>query len=153
MKDEQPSTLPRGSWVVPSGMLVAAAVFLMQVAGFPEARDNVPGPAVMPVLLAAALALCAVLLLLRRAQLPLADTPAEPWPKLAMLLGVMCAYALIMPLTGFISGTALLLFASLKVFGHDGGVRGWAFALGLSFVLWAVFGKVMRVALPEGWIG
>lgn len=153
MKDRHHPLAQRGGWIVPLGMLVAAAVALAQVPGFPEVRGNIPGPAVMPVLLAVALALCAVALLVKGTKSSVAAAPPEPWRKLALLLAVMCAYALLMPVTGFISGTALLLFASLKIFGHRGGVRGWAFALGLAFVLWAVFGKLMRVALPEGLIG
>jgi len=153
MKDRHHPSAQRGGWIVPLGMLGAAAVALAQVPGFPEVRGNIPGPAVMPALLAVALALCAVALLGKGGESCVSAAPSEPWRKLVLLFAGMCAYALLMPAIGFISSTALLLFASLKIFGHSGGVRGWAFALGLAFVLWAVFGKLMRVALPEGWIG
>lgn len=155
MNQTNTSFLRSGRWIVPAGMLAVAGLALVEAFGFPETQGEIPGPAVVPLLLAGVLTLLALLLLWSEAGSSAAPgvVPNEPWPKLGLLFGVMCAYALVMPFTGFISGTALLLFACLKVFGHAGGVRAWAFGLGAAFVLWVVFGKLMRVPLPEGLIG
>jgi hypothetical protein len=139
--------------VVPVGMLVVAGIALAEALQFPESAGDIPGPALAPMLVAGALSLVAIGLLFRRGEGSDPEAPGEPWPTLGMLLAAMCGYALLMPLLGFISGTAILLAACLKIFGHPVGARGWAFGLGAAFVIWVVFDKLMRVPLPQGWIG
>jgi hypothetical protein len=153
MKETQQSFKQGGRWIVPAGMLAASGLALAQAVRFPAAQGNVPGPALMPLLLAGVLAVLALLILWSEAKQAAPEMIKEPWSKIGLLLGVLCGYALLMPMLGFISGTALLLVACLKVFGHAGGARAWAFGLAAAFVLWAVFGQLMRVPLPEGLIG
>ena len=138
---------------VPVGMLVVAGIALAEALRFPQSAGDIPGPALAPILVAGALSLVAIGLLFRRGEGSASEAPGEPWPTLGMLLVAMCGYALLMPLLGFISGTAILLAACLRIFGHPVGVRGWAFGLGAAFVIWFVFDKLMRVPLPQGWIG
>ena len=142
-----------GARVVPVGMLVVAGIALAEALRFPESAGDIPGPALAPMVVAGALSLVAIGLLFRRGEGSAPEPPGEPWPTLGLLLVAMCGYALLMPLLGFISGTALLLAACLRIFGHPVGVRGWAFGLGAALVIWFVFDKFMRVPLPQGWIG
>jgi len=153
MMDTPKQTNAWAGRVVPLGMLVVAGIAVAEALRFPESAGDIPGPALAPMLLAGSLALVAVGLLFRRVEGNAPEAPGEPWPTLGMLLATMCGYALLMPLFGFISGTAVLLAACLKIFGHPVGVRGWAFALGAAFAIWIVFDKLMRVPLPQGWIG
>lgn len=139
--------------VVPLGMLVVAGIALAEALRFPESAGDIPGPALAPLLVAGALSLVAIGLLFQRGEGSDPAAPGEPWPILGMLLAAMCGYALLMPLLGFISGTAILLTACLKIFGHPVGARGWAFGLGAAFFIWIVFDKLMRVPLPQGLIG
>ena len=72
---------------------------------------------------------------------------------LALLIVAMALYAALMPLLGFISASALFIFACLRLFKYRNAVRALAFALLAAFTLHLVFALVMGVPLPRGWIG
>lgn len=144
------------SWAVrliPIGMLLVAGIVFAEALSFRESTGSVLGPALAPMLVAGVLSLVAIGLLFRGGERSSPETSGEPWPILGMLLAAMCGYALFMSVLGFISATAILLVACLKIFGHPAGVNGWAFGLGAALFIWIVFAKLMRVPLPQGWIG
>ncbi len=147
-------------WVPLLLFLVVAGVAAWRAVGFPEAAGGLPGPAVFPLLLASALGLCGVALGVQAfMEKPRATNSAdsstdtlETYGHPAALLAAMCGYAVLMPYMGFLSATSVFLFIALRIFGHSGGVRAWAFALTASVLLYGLFAWLMGVSLPEGWI-
>lgn len=154
----------------PIAFLAASGIAAWQTLDFPEPPGGVPGPAVMPGFLASILALLAVAIVFTEFQKPKKptlqvpdkpaqennaneDLPAFPWGRWVLVLSTMVAYAAFMPQLGFLSATAIFLYLCLRLFGHRGGVHAWAFSLASAFILYAVFGMIMNVPLPQGVLG
>ncbi len=145
----------------------SAFVALIQASGFPSAAGGIPGPALAPLLFAVSLGIIGMVLAVQtwREGVSVVSTNAKVseasetrvtyshWAALPVLILMLCAYALIMPLMGFISTNTLFLYGSLRVFGHAGGIRAWAFAIAVSYILLFIFDYLMQVPLPKGWLG
>ena len=107
------------------------------------------------VLLLAALALLIKSWFARNSRKSATDAPpvAAPWPRLrlsALLVLVLLAYALLLPLLGYIVSVSLLVLAAALL----GGARArmpLALCTALSGVaLWAVFDLTLKVRMPVG---
>ena len=148
----------------PSILFIASALIaLLQGSRFPSAAGGIPGPALAPLLFATALGIVGIVLAVQTwhegpstapTTSEASDTPVAPSHGAALpaLLLALCAYALIMPWMGFISTTILFLYSSLRLFGHPGGIRAWAFAIAVSYILILIFDYLMHVPLPKGWL-
>jgi putative tricarboxylic transport membrane protein len=137
--------------------LIAALVAVWRSLGFPPGPPDAPGPGVVPLWLAVILAVISLILLIRgfrKVASPAAKSDAGTDNlRLALLIAALAVYAFFMPLMGFIVSTTLLSLAALHVFGHRGALHAWAYSLGISFVLYLLFQKLMNVPLPSGWLG
>lgn len=144
-------SMRRGDLLIGLGLLVFAAIYFQQsfaiTRGF--ASDRL-GPAFFPRMLALALALMAVVLLVRA--ISGRSDPAPPPPmRIGVFIAVLAltaAYAFLLPHVGFLYATPVLLGAVIWVFG----MRKWpgliGTSLGITLVLYAVFGRMLRVLLP-----
>lgn len=138
--------------------LACALIAAVRAMAFPAAAGGIPGPALAPFLFASALAAMGIALAVQvyRAgpDALVVDEEGQAKPMaLPLLIGLLIAYAMVMPLFGFISTTVIFVYGCLRVFGHAGGVRAWAFAFGASYILVLIFSQLMNVPLPSGWIG
>jgi len=112
-----------------------------------------PGPGFVPLCLAMALALVALLLLWRALREPATSAPpAEPgerWKPVASLIA-LAAYTFALEPLGFVLATAALLFFFFRVLD---GQRWWvalASAIVVSALSYLVFARALHVRLPEG---
>ena len=112
-----------------------------------------PGPGFVPLWLAGALALVAMLLLWRALREPATPAPpAEPgarWKPVASLVA-LAAYTFALEPLGFVLATAALLFFFFRVLD---GQRWWlalASAIVISVLSYLVFARALHVRLPEG---
>jgi len=112
-----------------------------------------PGPGFVPVCLAVALALVALLLLWRALREPATPAPpAEPgerWKPVASLIA-LAAYTFALEPLGFVLATAALLFFFFRVLD---GQRWWvalASAVVVSVLSYLIFAHALHVRLPEG---
>jgi putative tricarboxylic transport membrane protein len=112
-----------------------------------------PGPGFVPLCLAVALALVALLLLWRALREPLTPAPlAEPgerWKPVASLIA-LAAYTFALEPLGFVLATAALLFFFFCVLD---GQRWWialAAAIVVSVLSYLIFARALHVRLPEG---
>lgn len=110
------------------------------------------GPAFFPRLLALALGVLAVILVVRA--LAGRSDPSRP-PAIragafAAMLALLVAYGLLMPRVGFVLATPVLLGAVIWILG----LRAWTAligtALGVTAVLYVLFGRALHVLLPMG---
>ena len=150
---------------------IGAVALAMQ---FPRAPDAHSGPGSFPIFLGVILlilALCGLILSLREGCPPDSRghpeagppmrSPTEPLEtakcknRLHMLLlgSATILYLLLMPLLGFIIGTSLLCMAVLLIHGYRNPVRALAAGFVAAFALYGIFGLLMNVVLPKGWIG
>jgi hypothetical protein len=135
--------------------VIGLATLAIAVAwSFPSAGGAVPGPAAFPIGMAVCWGVSGVALVAsgaRRATVaePVARVGARPWALLAIAAG----YAAALPWMGFISSSALFVILALRALGYRHGWRSAALGLSAAFLVYGVFGVVMKVALPEGLLG
>lgn len=141
------------------GMLLVFAMYTMITAtrlGYWQGR--IPGPGFAPIWIGAGLALCALLLLVRR--VPAATPAVERAPDermaarrglvLAMeIAAVAAASMLLIPRVGMLAGLALLLLTLVRLLGGS-----WRSAVGTSVVVplafYLLFVGWLAVPIPAG---
>lgn len=142
--------------------VAGAVVVLLSVAvaigatRFPASTGAVPGPALFPLLLAALWAPLGVGLLVsgwRQQGAIEGGGSASSARQMLVLLGLAVAYALLMPRLGFVSSSALFLALAVGYLGYRHWWRAGALGLSVAFVVFWLFRVVMKVPLPDGWIG
>jgi putative tricarboxylic transport membrane protein len=137
-------------------LLSAGAFFLARQ--FPRAEEAHSGPGSFPLALSVVLGSLALAGLLhngRQSSVPEVSVPSsgEERRNILFLGGLTVGYLLLMPLLGFISSTALLCALSLMILGFRRPVQALASGFIAAFALYWIFGVLMNVALPKGWIG
>lgn len=109
------------------------------------------GPRAFPLLLAAVIGLCGLWLVLRGQDVAASNPPGAN-VRIAAMVGLVVAYALIFDWLGFVIATSLMCLFVGRLFGGSwkqcvvGGV-----GTGISFFL--LFDKVFDVVLPTGVMG
>jgi putative tricarboxylic transport membrane protein len=128
--------------------VAAGAVFQSWALDVPFAADPV-GPRAFPVVVAAVLAACAVLLLL---------TPGPPWPRAErwvpgpIVVASMAAYAFLLVPLGFIPATALLAAAIALAFGARP-IQAALTGAATAPALWLLLDGLLDLPLPRGPLG
>jgi len=137
-------------------LLALAGVYLQQSVGIERgfASDRL-GPAFFPQLLGATLAVLAGALVVR-AVLKRSDPTPLPPARVGLLwavVGLLVGYAVVMPYVGFLLATPPLLAAVTVALGLRQPLLVVAPALGITLVLYAVFGRLLGVLFPRGPLG
>jgi putative tricarboxylic transport membrane protein len=136
-------------------VLLSAAVAI-GATRFPVSTGAVPGPALFPLLLAALWAPLGVVLLVsgwRQQRAMDGEGNASSSRQMVVLLALAVAYALLLPRLGFVSSSALFLTVAVGYLGYRHWWRAGALGLSVAFVVFWLFRVVMKVPLPDGWIG
>jgi putative tricarboxylic transport membrane protein len=143
----------RADFFIGLGLLGFALVYYQQsfsiIRGF--ASDRL-GPAFFPRMLAFALAALSLVLILRA--LAGRSDPSRP-PEMrvgvfAAVIALLLVYAAVMPFAGFLLATPVLLAAVIWLLGLRHWVPVIGTALGVTAVLYFVFGRTLHVLLPLG---
>ena len=142
--------------------LLLSVVLLVHVQGFPKIPGQQYGPAIFPGVLAAALGICALLLIAKgfaartHGHARARWLALEPWTRsrrrvfaFAVTIGINLFYIVAVNSLGFILTGIVYLSALFAVFG----VRlkwGVALAVVATLVIHTAFYKLLRVPLPWG---
>ena len=139
-------------------LLVLGLAVLVHVQSFPKIPGQNVGPALFPGLVAAALVICAVMLILSGLRsrpetawfeaLPWARSPGHAWAFVAVI-GSTIAYIVFAERVGFLIIAPLALFAMFIAFGVRP-VTSVIVAIIGTLVIWYAFYKLLRVPLPWG---
>ena len=140
-------------------MLLALAVAMtVGAASFPPMPGQAFGPRLFPNLVASGFALCAVVLILRAAkakQIKLGIVTPDWWNEpgrrgnLAILLGSIVAYTLLVERVGFLLTTFATMVVLMKRLGASWRATLFAAFLGTA-VTYLLFAYWLRVPLPPG---
>ncbi len=142
-----------------AAVLVLSGAAALGAACFPATTGAVTGPAVFPWVVSAGWALCGLALVVSgvRGARPVAGAEEKssepPVRRMLALLGLAVAYALLLPLLGFVSASALFLVLTMRFLGYRHLWRAGAISLSVAFVVFWLFATVMKVPLPAGWLG
>ncbi len=137
-------------------LLVLAGIAFIVAFRFPRVAEAHSGPGSFPLALSVLLALLAIAGWFTRAPAAdpasVADTTKNKY-RMPLLAGMTALYLLLVLFLGFISSTALLGMGALLVLGYAHPVRALAFGFMAAYALYIIFGTMMNVNLPQGWIG
>ena len=140
------------------GVAAAAAGF---ATGLPsiDAAGGYSGlsPRFLPTIVTLGLAVCAVLLIARRASVPDAPddadrsdprAPSRPVARLATLLAGLAANLALIGTLGFVACATLLMILVARAFGSRRPLRDGLVGLALALPLWLVFTRLLGLSLP-----
>jgi putative tricarboxylic transport membrane protein len=145
-------------------LLAFAIAMAVGASAFPPMPGQAFGPKLFPNLIATGFAMCAVMLMLRAAkakQMKFGFVRPEWWHKparlgnLAILLGAIVAYTLLVQPIGFVVATLALLVLLMKRLGAHWKATLIAATLGTA-ITYLLFAYWLRVPLPvgiwQGWV-
>jgi len=109
------------------------------------------GPKAFPLLLAAVIGLCGLRLLFKGGHVIDANPPGANF-RIAVMVGLLAAYAFMFQWLGFVISTALMAMLVGRLFGG-----AWRYCvpggIGLGIGFFLLFDKLMDVVLPTGMLG
>ncbi|WP_142780663.1 tripartite tricarboxylate transporter TctB family protein [Agrobacterium sp. T29] len=131
--------------------IAVAAIMLMFGYGLqaPFAYEPV-GPRAFPIIAAATIGLCGVILLLKPGKSPV--EPAGPIAAIVALSGCLAGYALLFQSLGFVIATTIFMIPIAMIFG----AKWWQGALTgvvLAVSSYLLFDRLLEVVLPAGPFG
>ena len=138
--------------------LLLGVVVLVHVQSFPRIPGQQVGPAMFPGVIAAAFAVCGVLLIIsgvrHRAEQPWYETAewmrsGRHFVAFVAIVGGVAAYVLMANVVGFLILAPVLLWVWFIVLGVRR-VPAVVVALVATIVIWYAFYKLLRVPLPWG---
>jgi len=138
--------------------LTLAVLILAGARGLTFISNGVPGPGLLPFLLAGLLAACAILLLAGKADATGKADPSEraepaatgiPW-RVPAAIGAMVLYAALMPVLGFVAATLVFVFTLNWWWGRHRWWAALAFAGVVTAVIFLIFSVLLGVPLPQG---
>jgi len=131
-------------------MVVAAVVVLIDAARLRDADDAL-GPAAAPTLLGILLGLLGGALVFQsRRFLRTAGSPGRRLGRLAALVVVLVAFALLLPIMGYVVSSAGLFTATALLLGAPHPARVAAYGWTLAVVVFLVFDVLIGLSLPTG---
>lgn len=135
-------------------MLIAAVLVVVDAVRLPE-TSAVIGPAAVPLPVGVLLAVVGAALLVRsRAQLAVA-TPGEERPphgalRVMALVATLAAFALLLPVLGYVVCSAALFTATAMLLGAPRRPATAAVGWALAAVVFLVFDRLIGLTLPAG---
>ena len=138
------------------GVALGAALFAAGLPGIDSAGGYAGlSQRFLPAVVTIGLAVCAVLLLTRResvlAQAEDAGTAVAPQrgaARLAMVVAALLLHMALIGVVGFVLASTLLMVLVSRGYGSRRPARDALIALAITAPMWAVFAKVLGVALP-----
>ncbi|MEV0618465.1 tripartite tricarboxylate transporter TctB family protein [Nonomuraea sp. NPDC050404] len=144
----------RSSLIFGALMVVAGIVMIIDARRLPG-DGSAMGPAAMPLAVGVLLALTGLWLALRSLRDLRAAVPGQPLRehaalRVAALAAVLVAFALLLPVVGYVLGSAALFVATALLLGGPHGWRLYAVGWSLAAIAFVVFDRLIGLTLPTG---
>jgi hypothetical protein len=140
--------------VAGTGLAALAVLVLWESRALPFGTIRDPGAGAVPVLLALVLLLCSLAVVAAGAAAPrVAALPWNEWRHAVAILGACAFMALALERLGYRLTILLTLLTLLAVVERKGWVVAAVFALAFSLGTYFLFGRVLRVPVPQGPFG
>ncbi|WP_052720188.1 tripartite tricarboxylate transporter TctB family protein [Actinoplanes rectilineatus] len=139
----------RASAALGALMLLAAILVLVDAAGL-RGDDSTLGPAAAPTLIGVLLGVLGATLLVRsRRSLRTPKNPRRLW-RLAALVVLLIAFALVLPFLGYVVSAAILFTGAALLLGAPQPARIVAYGWTLAAIVFLVFDRLIGLTLPAG---
>jgi hypothetical protein len=140
--------------VAGTGLAALALLVLWESRALPFGTIRDPGAGAVPVLLALVLLLCSLAVVAAGAAAPrVAALPWNEWRHAVAILGACAFMALALERLGYRLTILLTLLTLLTMVERKGWVVAAVFALAFSLGTYFLFGRVLRVPVPQGPFG
>ncbi|MEV4641970.1 tripartite tricarboxylate transporter TctB family protein [Actinoplanes sp. NPDC049548] len=135
-------------------MMIGAVVVLVDAAGL-RPSDEVVGPAVAPTAVGILLGVLGALLVLQAGRHLRTATAPQELPhrrllRLAAMVALLVAFAVVLPFVGYVVASALLFTGAALLLGAPHPARTAAYGWTLAGVVFLVFDRLIGLALPAG---
>jgi putative tricarboxylic transport membrane protein len=135
-------------------MMVAAVVVLIDAASL-RPSDAAVGPAVAPTAVGILLGVLGALMVLQAVRHLRTATARQPLPhrrllRLAAMVVLLVAFAVLLPILGYVVASALLFTGAALLLGAPRPVRVAAYGWTLAGVVFLIFDRLIGLALPAG---
>ena len=141
---------PNGVIVVAAASLAMASLFFVRALGFPPPTPGQSvGPATVPLIWSAALAVFAVL----QIRAGLRDNKGSEPGRVGLVAGfilLMVAFVALLPRAGFFPATVVLLLGGVYAMGYRRHVSAVILTIGVLAFCYLVFVRVLALPLPAG---
>jgi hypothetical protein len=121
--------------------------------GFGSLRQ--PGPGLYPFFIGAAIAVCALVLLIAELRSGKDEEPldTDAAKTLAFMTLTFCLWIAAMPLLGYVIVTLLATCAFCKIMKLEGWLKPLALSAGTALFIYALFDHWLYIDLPRGFLG
>jgi len=137
--------------LIAAGLLIVGAVVLWDASrisgGAGYARV---GPSTVPNLIGICLLVLAAWTAFEGWRGDFPEREAQNYPPLVWIVGGLAAQMLLLTTAGFSIATGLLFAATAKAFGKGPLWKTIPIGIVISFIVWAVFAKLLQLSLPAG---
>ena len=135
-------------------MMIGAVVVLVEAASL-RPSDEVVGPAAAPTAVGILLGVLGALLVLQagrhlRTATARPELPHRRLLRLAAMVALLVAFAVVLPLVGYVVASALLFTGAALLLGAPHPARTAAYGWTLAGVVFLVFDRLIGLALPAG---
>lgn len=135
-------------------MLVGAVLVIVDAVRLPD-TSGVVGPAAVPLPVGVLLGVVGAGLLVRaRSELreagPGAERPPHGAPRLCAMVGVLVAFALLLPVLGYVLSSAALFTVTAVLLGAPRVTQAIAYGWALAGIVFLVFDRLIGLTLPTG---
>ena len=136
---------------VPFAVLAVAGAWAWLASTLPLRGPGGPGPGVVPLLLAAVLAVLGLALLLQawHADAETGPRPGPGWRQAGLVVGLLALYVAALAHVGYVSATLPFLGLGVWLCGGRSPLLVVATAVGFTVLVWIVLGALFGVPLPR----
>ncbi len=151
--------MKKGNLVLSAICAILGIVVIVIAMGYPSAKDygtGVPGPGLWPIVIAAILLICSVLLAWRTLKMDAAeDTKLELFStgsqRVYLTMGILIVYMLVLKPLGFLLATTALEFVFIQWFAKKNPLITLVISVAVTLVIYSVFQFALNV--PVGSFG
>ena len=135
-------------------MMIGSVVVLIDAASL-RPSDEFVGPAAAPTVVGVLLGVLGALLVLQAVRQLRATTVRQELPhrrllRLAAMVGVLVAFAFLLPVVGYVVASALLFTGAALLLGAPHPARVAAYGWTMAGLVFLVFDRLIGLALPTG---
>jgi MFS family permease len=114
-----------------------------------------PGPGLYPAFLGAAMAVCALFILLSelKAEATGPSLDGRGAVTLILMTATFCLWIVVMPLLGYVIVTLLATYAFAKILQLEGWRKPFALSVGTALFIYLLFDHWLYIDLPRGILG